>query len=456
MPVYFEYLLKVSVCLVIIFLFYALLLKRMTYYSWNRYFLLVFSILSFIVPFINISVFVQAEQTSDHLFVDQIPTLQSFEITGAASQSPGMFTYWQVVSAVFLLVSFILVLRLFIQLLSIKRIKSKAVLLAEGDIKLYHIPGSMLPFSFLSSIFINKDNYSENELQKIIDHETVHVQQKHTIDVLITEVICILNWYNPFAWLIKKAVRENLEFIADDAVVRKGFDKKNYQYLLLKVTGDIPSAVACSLKFSSLKNRIVMMNKTKTSQFHLLKFVLLVPVLMLLLLAFRNKKEIQQDPSGKTQTEQTYTLSTLTYSIADEQIRALVIKEKDQSLLKPGEVLHLSLIQNEKDRLTMLLEKNGYSNLTSNAIRFMIDTATVNNSFSIEVNINVGATSVSDPAKNLDSFKPVKNSSTDKRPALIGKENIKSKPPVDQFSKTLIYSYLNAGKAANSKNGKGC
>ncbi|MEJ7685284.1 MAG: M56 family metallopeptidase [Segetibacter sp.] len=82
------------------------------------------------------------------------------------------------------------------------------------------------------------------------------MQQKHTLDVLVTEIICILNWYNPFAWLIKNAVRENLEFIADDAVIRKGANRKNYQYLLLKVTGDIPSSIASSFKFSSLKNRI--------------------------------------------------------------------------------------------------------------------------------------------------------------------------------------------------------
>lgn len=387
MPVYFDYAMKVSLSLAIIFLFYTLLLKRMTYYTWNRYFLLIFSILSFIVPFINLNVLVQPQQLDNLPFVSQIPSIANNKIPIDFVNYPNAFSYRQVLSVVYILVSFILFVRLFVQLLSIRRIRSQATLMIDGEVKIYHLAEPVIPFSFFSSIFINQDNYSENELQEIIDHERVHVQQKHTIDVLITEIICILNWYNPFVWLIKKAVRENLEFIADNAVIRKGINRKNYQYLLLKVTGSIPSSITNNLKFSSLKNRIYMMNKTKTSTFHLLKFALLVPLIMLLLFAFRSSKKNKHEV--KAEQAETFTLSTLTYSIPDEKVKAIVLKEKDKSVLKAGVVLNLKQIFSEKDRLKSLLERNGYNNLRSNAIMFWIDTISVKNSFSVEIHINV-------------------------------------------------------------------
>ncbi|GEO07719.1 M56 family metallopeptidase [Segetibacter aerophilus] len=389
MPVYFEYALKVSISLAIVFLFYTLLLKRMTYYRWNRYFLLASSLLSLVVPFINVSVFIQPKEQSVISLVNEIPSIHAIEI-GAESNNAGMVVYWQIVSVVFLLVSIALVFRLLVQFFSIQKIKAQSTVVAIGDDIVYNIPQQILPFSFLDNIFINVNNYSEKELHDILKHERIHVQEKHSLDMLVLEIICVLNWYNPFAWMIKKAVRENLEFIADDAVVTRGVDRKSYQYLLLKVTGEIPSSIASSLKFSSLKTRIIMMNKSKTSQLHLLKFSLLVPMVVVLLLAFRNSKEVapKTDKVASVTTE-TFTLSTLTYSIPDEKVKAIVVQEKDKSLLKPGELLNLTLIQNEKDRLKSLLEKNGYINLKSNAIRFMIDTASVANSFSIEVKINL-------------------------------------------------------------------
>ena len=288
MPVYFEHALKASICLAVIFLFYHLLLKQITWYKWNRFFLLIFSTFSFSVPFINLNVLTKAKQLELIPFVNFLPNIINNKIEPDFVNSNNAFNYWQLLSVLYIFIGLILFIRLLIQILSIEKIKSKATpaLTINGEIEIYHLSKPVLPFSFLNSIFINKNNYSDSELQEIIDHERVHVQQKHTVDVLVTELICIVNWYNPFAWLIKKAVRENLEFIADDAVIKNGFDKKNYQYLLLKVTGIVPSSIASSFKFTSLKSRIRMMNKTKTGRLHLLKFALVVPVVAILLLAF--------------------------------------------------------------------------------------------------------------------------------------------------------------------------
>ncbi|MEO5889416.1 MAG: M56 family metallopeptidase [Ferruginibacter sp.] len=388
MPVYFEYALKVSLCLAVIFLFYQLLLKQITWYKWNRFFLLTFSALSFLVPLIDLNLFIETQQLEFIPLVNFLPALTNKIPQNLIPADVG-FNYRTLLPMVYIFIVLLLFIRLFIRIIAIKKIKSGAILTLSGDLEIYDVPKPILPFSFLNGIFINKNNYTNTELQEIVDHERVHVKQKHTIDVLIAELICILNWYNPFAWLIKKAVRENLEFIADDAVLRKGVDRKDYQYLLLKVTGIVPSSIASSFTITSLKNRIRMMNKTKNGRLHLLKFVLVVPLITLLLLAFRQKQAIYNSVSSpKIAIAKTYILSSLTYAVPDKKVEAEVEKDKENCLLKTGQTLDLDLIFNEKTRLLNFLGKNGHANIDPHAITFMIDTTLGNNSFSIQVNIN--------------------------------------------------------------------
>ena len=126
-------------------------------------------------------------------------------------------------------------------------------------------------------------------MQEIIQHEIVHVKQKHSIDIIWSEILCLFNWFNPFAWLIRKAIRQNLEFIADNKVLDNGVDRKQYQYLLLKVIGSNRFSIAQKFNFSSLKKRIAMMNKLKSTKINLLRFLFVLPLIAVILVSFRNK-----------------------------------------------------------------------------------------------------------------------------------------------------------------------
>jgi hypothetical protein len=246
----------------------------------------------------------------------------------------------------------------------------------------------IIPFSFGNSIYINKQHHTEDELAEIIRHESVHVRQKHTIDVLIAEFICIFNWYNPFAWLIKHAIKQNLEFLADDIVIQNGTDKKRYQYLLLKVMGCSPLTISSNLNLSSLKNRIFMINKPKTSKKHLLKFLFVLPIIVLMMLAFRNNDSIAKENHAYV-NEETFKLSELTYSISDPAVAMIVKREQAKSLLQVGKPFTITLIKNERDRLKVILEKNGYNEIKNRSISFLIDSSLTNNSFSVQVNIDL-------------------------------------------------------------------
>jgi hypothetical protein len=121
----------------------------------------------------------------------------------------------------------------------------------------------------------------------------VHARQKHSIDIVMAEVLCCLNWYNPFAWLMKKAIRQNLEFIADNQSILNGADRKDYQYLLLRSTGSGQFELANQFAFSSLKNRIKMMNADRSKKLLVTLYCLILPLVAILLMAFRSSVDFK-------------------------------------------------------------------------------------------------------------------------------------------------------------------
>ncbi len=281
-----QYILKLSIALAIVYLFYWVLLRRLTFYNWNRWYLLVYSMVVFFIPFVDVFELLQQHGLQNAAVISYIPALPAVNQVMA---TPETGINWWVVYAVVIAAGSVLMLgRLLVQFLSLSRLKSSAVLLSDGEVKLYHVDKKIIPFSTRSAIYVNRHLHSEHELKEIIRHEFIHVKQRHSLDLWWGELLCILNWYNPFAWLIRKAMRQNLEFIADHQVLQSGLDRKQYQYLLLKVTGIAPFCIAANFNFSSLKKRIVMMNKNKSANVHLMRFLFILPLLVVVLLAFRS------------------------------------------------------------------------------------------------------------------------------------------------------------------------
>lgn len=110
------------------------------------------------------------------------------------------------------------------------------------------------PFSFFNWIFLNPDNVKEEEISEILTHEMAHVRQRHSIDVIISELVNICCWINPFAWLMKREVRLNLEFLADRRVMDAGFATKSYQYHLLGLTYSHKYGLSNNFNFLTLNN----------------------------------------------------------------------------------------------------------------------------------------------------------------------------------------------------------
>ncbi|HEX9513795.1 MAG TPA: M56 family metallopeptidase [Puia sp.] len=282
------YLLKVSISLSVTWIFYQLMLRRLTFYNLNRWYLLGYSLLSFIIPLINIGAFLEEDKFQGSLVL-YIPLIGG---DGKEVRDPGLFARlgpWDILLGALLSGSVILLIRLLVRWRSLRRVRRQARLISDARVKIFQVDQSIIPFSFGNAIYINQQLHSEKEYSAIILHEYVHIRQRHTVDILLSELFCILNWFNPFTWLIRYSIRQNLEFIADRKVLEKGLDKKGYQYHLLQVVGAPRYRLANNFNFSSLKKRIIMMNKIKSARMHLLKFLFMIPLLAVLLLAFRDK-----------------------------------------------------------------------------------------------------------------------------------------------------------------------
>lgn len=286
-----QYLLKWSIALAVVYVFYRLVLRPLTFYQWNRRYLVLYSLVAFFIPFIDINTYVPPQQLQGFRLVKYIPAIH-FSADASTTAAEAQSTPVDVLLIAGLLIatgSILLLTRLLLQWYSLRRIRRTAVPLYHPEANVYHVNEHVVPFSFGNSIYVNTTLHSQQELQDIILHEFVHVRQKHSFDIILSEVLCILNWYNPFAWCIRHAIRQNLEFIADQSVLNNGLDKKTYQYHLLKVIGSSQYSIANKFNFSSLKKRIAMMNRLKSARVHLVKFVFVLPLAAIMLVAFRNR-----------------------------------------------------------------------------------------------------------------------------------------------------------------------
>ncbi|HAT66060.1 MAG TPA: hypothetical protein DCS66_15935, partial [Flavobacteriaceae bacterium] len=148
------------------------------------------------------------------------------------------------------------------------------------------------PFSFFNYIVYNPSLHTNEELQMIIKHEKVHANQWHSADILLANLVLIFQWINPFAWLFKNSIEENLEFIADNETVQQISSKKAYQLALVKASSSytVP-ALTNNFYQSFINKRIIMLNKSNSRKVNVLKIGIILPLLALFLWSF-NVKEI--------------------------------------------------------------------------------------------------------------------------------------------------------------------
>jgi len=203
----------------------------------------------------------------------------------------------------------------------------------------------------------NSSLYSPSELESILEHEKVHSDQNHTIDVLISRIFCVLFWFNPIIWLYKKAILQNLEFIADSEASKKIADKKAYQYTLLKITTH-ENCVAITNHFyqSLIKKRIVMLNKNQSKKRNYWKYYAVIPALVAFVLLFQIKTIAQERENKVAAAKQADIESVNIYTI-DKNSTDAEINEK-VALLKKNHEISATISEvkrNSKNEITSIM-----------------------------------------------------------------------------------------------------
>jgi len=283
------FLLKVNIALLVFCAGYYFVLRRLTFYALNRIYLVTAILFASVYPQINLSGFFQQHQQ-----IGKPVQAMVFTLKAPASAFIKPFeqpNYWQWAEMIFWAGAALFALRLLVQLFSLFRIyrNSTAAHIYGHHVRV--IDGNGGPFSFWKSIYVNPASHEPADLKSILQHEQVHVNEWHTLDILIAELSTVFYWFNPGIWLMKKAIRENIEFITDNKILKNGADTKQYQYSLVNVSfAAAPQGIVNHFNISTIKKRIIMMNAKRSSKIKLTRYALLVPAVVALLLVFSISK----------------------------------------------------------------------------------------------------------------------------------------------------------------------
>lgn len=299
------YSIKSAVVLAMLYLPYMLMLRRESFFRFNRMMLLGILVLSLVLPLCNVpwmsldrQPVVQAAQLQMLELGIPIHVLPEVQVLAEAQES-SPFTFPLFNFSLFHLFTFIyivgMVALLLTRLWQIGRLQfglKRGALWHhdEQGIRIYCHSGDVAPFSWMQNIVINEKDYDEAG-REIVLHEMGHIQARHSWDVVLLTLVQMLQWWNPLVYVLGISLRDVHEYEADDFVLRQGVSAQGYQLLLIrKAVGSGAYAFANSFNHSLTKKRITMMKKIKSNPWMRSKALYVIPVAALALCAFATPK----------------------------------------------------------------------------------------------------------------------------------------------------------------------
>ncbi len=325
------YILKSSACLAFFFAFYKLFLENTSIHGFKRFYLLGSVTAAFLIPLITFTSYVEgtAIPFGNSEEISQLTFLQTKEDTIPS----GLFILYSLygIGVLFFSIQFFRNLFYLIQQI-LKNPKChfpKVVYVLLKD--------SVIPYTFFSYIFLNKQQYETRQIpQVVLLHEKAHALQKHSLDLLFISLLQIVLWFNPLLYFIKRSIKLNHEFLADQAVLNVGTEISEYQKIVLAFSSYPQTPIlAHSLNYSSIKKRFTVM-KTRTSKRTIwLRSLLILPLLSLLIVGFSVKQTIQKSTESskegieKATESEIMEFNTLTkkYSAIATENRAIPLKD---------------------------------------------------------------------------------------------------------------------------------
>ena len=282
------YIIKSALVLAMLYVCIMPLLEKETFHRLNRIIILGCLILSFFVPFIH---FTGGTNPTVNM-LRQAVQLPEIMIDGNGSEQ-SIWNLADIMICIYIIGVVAIFTMTVVQTASlILRLRKCEQIADNRGNTIVLTDYTISPFCFFHYIVMSRDDYANNR-GFILTHEQEHIRLRHYIDLIILQVATIIQWFNPFVWLIGKNLKAIHEFEVDEAVLNKGIDATQYQqFLVIKAVGNRLQPFANNLNKESLKRRIIMMNQKKSNRWMMLKALFVIPVATLAVSVFANTSDM--------------------------------------------------------------------------------------------------------------------------------------------------------------------
>ena len=324
----FLYLIESAICITLLYAVYWLFLRKDTFFMMNRVYLLGTVSMSLLLPLLPFHW--QPSGAADTVVYILDPVLITPDkIEKAAGNHLQLL---EIAGIVYFTGLVIFVLRFIGQMLQLFFIVRRNGTDRRQGVRIVFVDRGYSPFSFFNLVFINEKYIAGEKLESILTHERIHVQQFHTLDVILTEVLIIIQWFNPFAWLMGREFRTIHEFLADEGVIKAGTSRSEYQQMILDETlGMQVNGLTNNFNVSLIKKRILMISKVKSGKWSRTKLILAIPAifaLVLLISARSYSSSAGQDKTTvKASSQASVTPQSQSTATANEKVKFVKVTD---------------------------------------------------------------------------------------------------------------------------------
>lgn len=336
-----SHVIKSSICLLILLIFYKVFLEKKNIHIFKRFYLLSSFFLSLGIPFITFYKQIDSPVLTQNFIQTAYATfIDGSELNETLSTNYGYLIVWVIygIATIFFGVKF------FKNLLLILFKIAKNPNQKSRDVNYVLINDQLPPHTFLNYIFLNKKNYEDCKIpEEVILHEQTHAKQRHSLDILLIEIFQIFFWFNPLIYLFKNMVKLNHEFLADDSVVKTGISLVEYQKMILSFTiGKNRLELVNAINYTSLEKRLRIMKTKHSKKIMWYKNLILIPLVAFLIYGFGNEVIILENEKAKGLFENQEILSkdmiieynTLAKKYNEQPKEGMIISQMEISRMK--------------------------------------------------------------------------------------------------------------------------
>ncbi len=283
MNAFIIYQLKVAICIAVFTLIYFIWIRKETFHKYSRFYLLSVLLIAFILPAIRLRAFVPDFMMIRSGIIEAVNIYAGSTPTSSAGSgiSPG-----HILTFIYILISTVVAGSFLAHLLKMVYTIKRYGITRHGNYKLIFLPEGSASFSFFHYVFISSGMVPSGYSEQVMQHEFTHARQWHSLDILILQLIKIFHWFNPFIFLAEKALKETHEYLADETVLEQDGRSGRYKLLLLTQVFGLRPGIFNFFNSSLIKKRLLMMTKEKSPPLRKLKYLTVIPLVLLFAIIF--------------------------------------------------------------------------------------------------------------------------------------------------------------------------